>query len=178
MTRQECCIPVVSAIIERSRKGDTEILMQTRWKPDRDIEYSGMIEVPAGWIQPFEDVYSALAREILEETGLVITRIISGVRTPVYSSNGDAAFAFRPFCCQQQLRGGLPWVGFVFLCEVEDQQPRAQADEVKDIRWVNLAKLGKMLENKEIFTLQAGVLQYYLSSRMVGGKSSAALAGC
>lgn len=35
-TTQEINIPVESAIIERMRSGETEIHIQTRWKPGRD----------------------------------------------------------------------------------------------------------------------------------------------
>lgn len=33
-------IPVVSAIIERIHQGEVEILIQTRWKPEKDPIYS------------------------------------------------------------------------------------------------------------------------------------------
>ena len=29
-------VPVVSMIVERVRDGETEVLLQTRWKPDKD----------------------------------------------------------------------------------------------------------------------------------------------
>ena len=32
-------VPIVSAIIEREHHGEKEILVQTRWKPDRDPRY-------------------------------------------------------------------------------------------------------------------------------------------
>ena len=44
------CFPVISAIIEREHNKETEILVQTRWKPERDPEYSGTLEIPSGWI--------------------------------------------------------------------------------------------------------------------------------
>jgi hypothetical protein len=36
---------VVSAIIERERDGEIEVLVQTRWKPSKDPEYSGTLEI-------------------------------------------------------------------------------------------------------------------------------------
>ena len=41
-------LPIVSAIIEREHNGEQEILVQTRWKPERDPLYSGALEIPAG----------------------------------------------------------------------------------------------------------------------------------
>ncbi len=159
-------IPVVSAIIERIHNSATQVLVQTRWKPERDPVYSGTLEIPAGWIDEYENVYDALKREVLEETGLVITKIKPDRQTSFHHTNkDDTSFAFLPFCCQQQLKGGKPWVGFVFLCEVEDSEPIAQETEVKDIRWMDKDELRKVFnENPDsIFTLQLGVLDYYFS---------------
>jgi hypothetical protein len=63
-------LPIVSAIIEREHNGEKEILVQTRWKPERDPLYSGTLEIPAGGMHVYENVYDAVKREVLEETGL------------------------------------------------------------------------------------------------------------
>lgn len=159
------CIPVVSAIIERSRNGETEVLLQTRWKPERDPLYSGTLEIPAGWIDAYENVYDALKREVFEETGLKVIAIKPETRTKTYSPGDDGSFAFVPFCCQQQLKGGRPWIGFVFIAEVADGEPVPQKEEVKDIRWVSKGELRQLLAEspEKIFTLQLGVLDYYLN---------------
>ena len=78
-------IPIVSAIIERKHNGKTEVLIQTRWKPDRDPEYSGTIEIPAGWIDRYESVYDALRREVGEETGLGVVKLHPDLQTKIYS---------------------------------------------------------------------------------------------
>ena len=158
-------IPIISAIIERTRNGETEVLLQTRWKPERDPQYSGTLEIPAGWIEQYENVYDALKREVLEETGLKILKIKPDIQTKVHTPKDDGAFAFVPFCAQQQLCGGKPWIGFVFLCEVEDKEPVAQVEEVKDVRWIKKSELKKMFEKtpEKFFTLQLGALDFYLN---------------
>jgi 8-oxo-dGTP diphosphatase len=163
-TRHDVNVPIVSAIIEREHHGEREILVQTRWKPERDPQYSGTLEIPAGGIHPYENVYDAVKREVWEETGLRVTRFYPDIRTKIYAPKGDDCFAFVPFCCQQQLKGGLPRVGFVFLCQVEDAEPVPQHDEVRDIRWMNVSELRQIIEEtpEKVFTLQLGVLEYYL----------------
>jgi 8-oxo-dGTP diphosphatase len=158
-------VPIVSAIIERDHGGEREILIQTRWKPDRDPHYSGTVEIPAGGMDRYENVYDAVKREVLEETGLRVTSFYPDIHTQIYAPHGDDCFAFVPFCCQQQLKGGLPRVGFVFLCQVEDAEPVPQHDEVRDIRWINVSDLRQIFEEtpERIFTLQLGVLDYYLN---------------
>src|SRR5262249_39616354 len=139
-------VPIVSAIIEREHNGEKEILVQTRWKPERDPVYSGTLEIPAGGMHVYEHVYDAVKREVLEETGLRVTSFYPDIRTKIYAPKDDDCFAFVPFCCQQQLTGGLPRVGFVFLCQVEDDEPVPQHDEVRDIRWMKVAELRKIFE--------------------------------
>jgi 8-oxo-dGTP diphosphatase len=165
--RAQICIPVVSAIIERIREGQKEILVQTRHNPQYEPEYTGTLEIPAGWIDCYESVYDALRREVYEETGLTVTKIHPDERTSIHTPQNDGAFAFFPFCCQQQIRGGKPWIGFVFLCEVEDKEPNSQTDENKDLRWMKKESLAELFKTSpdKIFTLQLGVIEYYLSKR-------------
>ena len=158
-------VPIVSAIIERVYDGEKEILVQTRWKPDRDPHYSGTLEIPAGGMHRYENVYDAVKREVLEETGLRVISFYPDIRTKTYAPHDDDCFAFVPFCCQQQLKGGLPRVGFVFLCQVEDAEPVPQHEEVHDIRWMKVSELRKIIDEtpERIFTLQLGVWDYYLN---------------
>ncbi len=159
------CIPVVSAIIERFHNGEIEILVQTRWKPKNDQKYSGTLEIPAGWIDKYENIYDALRREVLEETGLKVLKIKPNIKTKTYSPKSDGSFAFVPFCCQQQIKGGKPWIGFVFICEADDKDPVPQISEVKNIKWMKKSDLKKLFEKEpeKIFTLQLGVLDYYFN---------------
>jgi len=157
-------LPMVSAIIEREHNGEQEIFVQTRWKPERDPLYAGTLEIPAGGMHVYENVYDAVKREVLEETGLRVTSFYPDIRTKTYAPNDDDCFAFVPCCCQQQLKGGLPRVGFVFLCQVEDAEPVSQHEEVRDSRWMQVSALRKIFEEtpEKIFTLQWGVLEYDL----------------
>ena len=162
-------LPVVSAIIERQHDGKTQILVQTRWKPERDPVYSGTLEIAAGVMDEYENVYDALRREVLEETGLVITKIKPDNHTKTYTTGkDDASFGFMPFCCHQQLKNGCPWIGFAFLCEVEDREPQPQAEEVKDIRWIDKEELRKIFETspEQIFALQLGIFDYYFKANL------------
>lgn len=161
------CRPVISAIIEREVDNEIEVLIQTRWKPDKDPVYSGTIEIPAGHLDEYENVYETVKREVFEETGLKIKEFFPNIHTKIYSPKDDGAFAFLPFCCQQQVKGGKPWVGFVFICKVEDGEPVAQQEETKDIRWVKRDELKKIFDEtpEQIFTLQLGVIDYYLNNR-------------
>lgn len=113
---------IISAILIRRLKNDIEVFLQTRWKPQKSPTYSGMIEIPAGNIDAYENVYEALKREVKEECGLEIINILDDYQGPIREPRKhDKAFIFKPFICQQMLESnkGLPWIGFVFLCEVK-----------------------------------------------------------
>lgn len=165
MTDINSCLPYVGAIIEREKNGDVELLIQTRWKPGIDILYSGTFEFPAGVMdRPYENVYNILEREIKEETGLKLKCVKNDYKTKEYSSQmEDAAFGFRPFFCTQQLKKGLPWIGFVFLCGVEDGIPKAQKEEVKNVRWMKREEVRELFTNspEKFFTLEVPAWDYY-----------------
>jgi 8-oxo-dGTP pyrophosphatase MutT (NUDIX family) len=141
-----------------------EVLVQVRWKPEKDPVYSGTFEIPAGGIGLYENVYDALKREVFEETGLRVTGFRPDVRTRTHSQKGDDVFAFVPFCCQQQLSGRAK-VGFVFVCTVEGTDPVPGRDEVKEIMWMETSALRRLIEEapERIFTFQWPVLEFYLS---------------
>ncbi len=159
-------IPVVSAIIERMNEWKKEILIQTRWKPWVS-EYSGTLEIPAGWVDKYENIYEALKREVEEETGSKIIKITPDNKTDIVWFHNDWAYAFEPYCCQQQVKGGLQWVWFVFLCEVENTPLKAQKGETKDPKWVEYNELKEMVEKtpEKFFTLQLPVLQFYFNKQ-------------
>jgi 8-oxo-dGTP pyrophosphatase MutT (NUDIX family) len=168
MDKMNLCLPVVSAIIEREKDGEIEILIQTRWKFDRDPIYSGTIEIPAGKIPAYKNVYDALTEEIFEETGLNIIEIHPNIKTKTHCIKDDGSFAFQPFCCQQQTKNGQPWIGFVFICKVKNEKPKDRKNETKDVRWIKKSELKNIFEKtpEKIFTLQLGVLDYYFKEKV------------
>lgn len=158
-------IPYVGAIVERTHNGEMELLLQTRWKPHADPLYSGTLEFPAGVLdKSYESVYTTVAREIKEETGLTLKAIKDDSRTITYSPKGsDEIVAFKPFCCTQQLRDGKPWIGFVFICEVEDGEPKSQISEAKDAKWVSAQEVLELVTKSPemFFGLELPAWEYY-----------------
>jgi len=161
------CRPVVTAIIRKEIKGTQHILMQTRWKPKEDPHYSGTLELPAGHIDAYEDVHEALKREVFEETGLRINAIEPNIRTKTLTPHDDAAFGFQPFCAHQQLKNGLPWISFAFLCEVENGEFVAQESETRDQKWISENKIETMIQKtpEKIFTFHLAALTFYFQNK-------------
>lgn len=168
-------IPFVGGIIERNNGGEIELLMQTRWKPNNDPLYSGTFEFPAGELdKPYENIYETLAREIKEECGLTLKSIRGDSQTKKYRPKGsDESFGFRPYCCVQQLKDGRPWIGFIFICEVENGEPMAQVSEAKNPQWMKMSEVKKIFENEpeKLFTLEIGAWEFYLEEFATGPKT-------
>lgn len=157
---------VISAIIEKEENGERKVFLQTRWKPQTSPTYSGLLEIPAGGIDSYENVYDALSREVEEETGLTIIEVIGDYRSEVLENRPhDKSMVFRPFICQQSLETneGLPWIGFVFRCKVSGK-PVLDEREAKDPQWVTIDELDTLLTaNPEMFfSLQYATLRYYV----------------
>lgn len=168
MNQQTKPIPVVSAILLKKDGAELRVFLQTRWKPKTSPTCSGMIEIPAGAIDSYENVYDALKREVKEETNLDVVRVINDYHSKVVTPRTqDKAFVFKPFLCQQVLEtnDGLPWIGFVFLCEVEGEV-RINADEAKDPKWVSVQDLKAIIADNPgtIFPLQLPVLEYFVAN--------------
>ena len=160
---------VVSALIERTVDGVKQVFVQKRYKPQSSPIYLNNLEIPAGGVEPYENVYDAVKREVKEETGLDIIRFIDDDSTGVLENRpNDKSMAFRPFLCQQvtETNGGLPWYGFVFLCEVSGKI-KMQTEEAKDPKWMTLVELKNFLEThpQNVFSLQYATLKKYLEER-------------
>jgi 8-oxo-dGTP pyrophosphatase MutT (NUDIX family) len=158
-------IPYVAAIIERENNGEKELLIQTRYKPNSDLLYTGTFEFPAGTLdKPYENIFDALAREIEEECGLKLKSIKSDSKTKTFQTDkDDAVFGFQPFCCTQQLKNGKPWIGFVFICEVEDSDPITSSNESQDVRWINAKEMKQIFTESpnSLFSLELPAWGYY-----------------
>lgn len=155
--------PAVAAIVERTKNGEREILLQTRWKPKVSPKYTGLLEIPAGAIKAYEDLYDAVKREVEEETGLRVKRFRDHERSKEYDLHDDNGFAFRPFCCEYMSKGA-PFLCVVFIVEVEDGEPVAQDSETRDPHWVLVKDLKHQFREhpERFFTLHCGALELYL----------------
>jgi len=110
--------PGVGGIIEKNIDGVDYILVQDRHKKDEMIE-TGLIEIPAGKIREFENIFECLRREIWEETGLEVTYIAGEKEAKIFESNGYKVLNYTPFSSSQNIQGIYPIMVQTFLCKAK-----------------------------------------------------------
>lgn len=144
--------PAVGAIIEKKIDGEKFILVQERQKENGGKE-NGMLEIPAGKIREYENIFEALRREVKEETGLIITRIDGEESSTQSNVNGNQVISFQPYCVTQNLSGAYSLILNTFICEADGVLAES-TDETQNIRWEKADLIRDILKaNPESFFL-------------------------
>lgn len=138
--------PGVGGIIERTIDGITYILVQERYKDDAPLE-EGLIEIPAGKVREFENIYDCLRREINEETGLDVVEIEGEADSIIIESNGYKVLSYEPFASSQNIEGTYPIMVQVFICRVKGNLVTS-TNETRFLQWISLEELKDLLENQ------------------------------
>jgi len=154
--------PCVGAIIEKEIRHEKHILIQTRRKEDGG-KTNGMLEIPAGKIREYEEIFSALRREVKEETGLTITKIEGENRAVFSETNGITTASFTPYCVTQNLSGAYSIILHTFLCEAEGEL-LSSTNETENIHWMKICDAKRLVEKEpeKIFFMHINALRKYL----------------
>ena len=155
-------VPCVAAIIEKITNNEKYILIQTRQKED-GVETNGMLELPDGKIREYENIFEALRREVKEETGLSITKILGEDNQISNFIKGNEVISYTPYCITQNLSGVYSIILNTFLCEAKGEL-LTETNESQNIHWIKIKELKKIFKNypEKIFLLHINALQKYL----------------
>ena len=155
-------VPCVAAIIEKIVNNEKYILIQTRQKED-GAETNGMLELPAGKIREYENIFEALRREVKEETGLSITKILGEDNQISNFIKGNEVISYTPYCITQNLSGAYSIILNTFLCGAK-RELLTETNESQNIHWIKIEEFKKTLKNnpEKIFLLHINALQKYL----------------
>ncbi|WP_338944908.1 NUDIX domain-containing protein [Fusobacterium canifelinum] len=158
---EKFAIPCVAAIIEKIINNEKYILIQTRQKED-GAETNGMLELPAGKIREYENIFEALRREVKEETGLSITKILGEDNQISNFIKDIEVISYTPYCITQNLSGAYSIILNTFLCEAKGEL-LTETNESQNIHWIKIEEFKKILKNnpEKIFLLHINALQKY-----------------
>lgn len=154
--------PAVGAIIVKRVEDEEFILVQTRKKNNGD-GLDGLLEIPAGKVREYEDIFEALRREVWEETGLHITSIQGEDDRKLLDVSGNKTIMFSPYCVTQNLSGAYSLILSTFLCEAEGELLE-QTNETENICWMRRDALKEVVDNspESIFLMHIHALRKYL----------------
>ncbi len=160
--KEKFAIPAVGAIIVKKTETEELILVQTRKKNNLDGT-DGLLEIPAGKIREYENIFEALRREVWEETGLHVTKIRGEEESGFLDVNGNKTIVFSPYCVTQNLSGAYPIILNTFICEAEGELLE-RTNETESIRWIKKDELKKIVDNspESIFLMHVHALKKYL----------------
>ncbi|MGE5530062.1 MAG: NUDIX hydrolase [Patescibacteria group bacterium] len=155
-------IPGVGGILEKQIDGTEYILIQERWKEEAPNE-TGLIEIPAGKIRAFENIFDCLCREIKEETGLDIVKINEEDESQIIELNGYKVLNYHPFSCSQNIMGNYPVMVQVFICKVKGEVIK-ESNETKNLRWISIKDLKRKLETEKdkFYPMHVKTLEDYI----------------
>lgn len=160
--KEKFAIPAVGAIIVKKVENEEFILVQNRKKNNGD-GMDGLLEIPAGKIREYEDIFEALRREVWEETGLHLTTI-QGEEDSIYSDvGGYKTKMFSPYFVTQNLSGAYSIILSTFVCEAEGELLE-RTNETENIRWMKKDELKEIVDNspESIFLMHVNALRKYL----------------
>lgn len=165
-------IPGVGGIIERRINDIDHILVQCRCKDDTLSEY-GLIEIPAGKIREFENIYDCLRREVFEETGLTIEKIKDEEKSEIFENGDYKVLNYIPFSCSQNIDGKYPIMVQVFICSAKGEVVE-ESNESKGLEWITLSTLSNLLENdkSKLYPMHVQTLEYYIQYKSIGSLST------
>ena len=153
--------PCVGAIIEKIIEGEKHILLQTRFKRDGG-DTNGKTELPAGKIREYENILTALRREVLEETGLTVTKVIGEDSVSTSRVGEVETVSVEPFCVTQNLSGAYSIILLTFICEAGGELLES-TDETQNIGWVSADRVKHMIQSEpeNFFFMHLNALKKY-----------------
>lgn len=160
--KETFAIPAVGAIIVKKDGDDEYILVQNRKKNNGD-GMDGLLEIPAGKIREYENIFEALKREVWEETGLKITTINGKEESRFLDVEGKKTIVFSPYCVTQNLSGAYSIILSTFVCEASGELLE-KTNETENIRWMKREELKEIVENRpeSLFLMHVHALRKYL----------------
>jgi len=151
---------VVSVLAIRGQLPNREILLQRRSKENDDTPYTGYLELPQGKVEAGESILAAAQREMAEETGLRITRIIYGAEEQMAAGeHSDLHISWPLVCVADRIQNHFAVAVVAFVAG--DPDASAEADSHA---WYADEEVRQFMDRRVVFPLNRPMLAEYLRS--------------
>ena len=158
MRGEALVVPAVAAVVLEA-PDMSRLVLQRRDKPGEATR--GLLEIPTGRWRAGEDVETALAREVAEETGLVVLGLLETPRR-VETAPHWQNLVLNPVAVTVGVEGAYPALVLAFTC-IARGEPRPEKGWTSEPRWVPIAEVEEMLRDPGAFTAPAyGILTTWL----------------
>jgi 8-oxo-dGTP pyrophosphatase MutT (NUDIX family) len=135
-------IPVIRAIVENS-DGSDSVLLQRRSNPSESV--FGLLELPGGTWRAAESPEDAIGREVLEETGILLTSVGGIVIDHLDSRRAIATM--RPLAVIAGVNGSFPAI-HVIVVATGSGTPGPCDGESFDVQWWSIESVRDEVANR------------------------------
>ena len=123
---------VLAIVLGKDKDGNTYVLAQKRGEGTPDPEFVGCWCLPCGYLDYNENLHQAIAREVLEETGVNVHpdnfELFYINDNPFSDKRQNVTFRFRT-----KLEG--------YIDDWELSNKNSETNEVSDIKWININEI-------------------------------------
>lgn len=151
------------AIIITTEHDKIQIVIQKR-KRKGEPEY---YELPGGRIEEYESLTDAVKREVLEETGLVITEI-ENQDMQILTSNDINSFSIqciKPFAAYQTIHGPVDSFEVYFVCKAEGSL-LFEGDGSTDVHWATFSEIENLIDGNRFSDIDKAAVMLYIQERI------------
>ena len=153
---------VVSIIPVRIHREKMEIFVQQRLAPAyKEPEFLGQFEFPQGHVEDGESIGDAVRRELAEEAGLTVRRVVVPATFSIVQSFDGVATEESSPASVVRTSGQLNYLSLVFVVEVEEHTPLGAVDNRG--RWISEREIGSFVEKETIYPLNRPMFDLVLA---------------
>lgn len=150
----------VRAFIIREQDGVEEVYVQRRMKAH---EEKFPIELPGGQLEEYESLLDCLKREVKEETGFDVIKVVDSLEyVQTKSTQGFVVECMSPFGVYQTVEGPVDSMGVYFKCYVSGKGLDI-GDDSERVGWVTREELAQFVEKDEVSGIDKAGIQFYLN---------------